>query len=89
MDYLKQPLTPEEIEDIVDENYYIEGIVAIKDREMINLDYESFLDTLSEKLTGSPCLQEIQETMVGCIPEKNLVLYKVVGDASGILDCDY
>lgn len=87
--YIKKPLTLEEIEANMDEQNYIEGVVAVKYTELLRKDYEEFLDLLSEKLTGNPCLQEISETMVGCDVENNLILYRVSGDASCILDLNY
>lgn len=86
LNYLKKPLTLSEIESLMDEQNFIEGTVAVRDRELLNLGYEEFLDLLSEKLVGNPCLQEIQETMVGCDPENNLIIYHVSGDVSGVLD---
>lgn len=87
--YLKKPLTIEQIEAMVDEQNYIEGVVAVKDSELLNLSYEEFLDLLGEKLTGSQCLQEINEVMIGCEPENNLIIYRVSGDATSILDLNY
>lgn len=84
--YLKTPLTLIEIENLMDEQNFVEGLVAVKDRELLKLGYEDFLDLLSEKLVGNPCLQEIQETMIGCEPENNLIIYHVRGDVSAVLD---
>lgn len=86
LNYLKQPLTDEEIKVIADEDNYIEGIVAISETEMFYNDYENFLDLISEKLCNSPCLMNIQYEMIGCIPEESLIIYSISGDASCIIE---
>lgn len=83
--YLQKPLSLEEIRAIADEDNYIEGIVAIEDSDMINNDFITFLDILSEKLCNNSYLLDIQYEMIGCLPEEHLILYAVSGDASDLM----
>ena len=86
--YLQKPLSLEEIKSIANEDNCIEGIIAIEDSDMINNDFVAFLDILSEKLCNNSCLMDIQYEMIGCIPEENLILYLVSGDATEIIEED-
>lgn len=86
IDYLKEPLTIEEIKELSDENNYIEGIVAIKEIEIFYNEFENILDLMSYKLCNSPCLMDIQYKMIRCIPENNIILYSVSGDATSIIE---
>ena len=83
--YLQKPLSLEEIKLIADEDNYIEGVIAIEDSDMINNDFETFLDIISEKLCNNSRLMDIQYEMIGCLPEENLILYFVSGDATELM----
>lgn len=89
-DYLTEPLSEEEIKSMRDEAGYISGIVAVSLSDLIEGDRDYFLDYISYKLTGSPLLMDIDFKVVGGVPEnEDLVLMKVVGDASGIVEVEY
>lgn len=62
----KIPLRQDQAERMMeDHGGYIEGTVAIDIDYMINNDSESFLDLLSQKLTGTELLQDISYRVVG------------------------
>ena len=78
--YLKKPLTKEEVVSKMDNDYYISGIVAVKDHELFyNNDYDHLIDLLRGKLSEIH-LDNIQYKMVKVIPEDSIILYKVCGD---------
>lgn len=78
-------LSKEQMYQMMDENGFIEGIIEIDIHEMINQDLEGFLDLISERLTGSPLLNDSNNEVVG--REGENILLKVTGDASLILIC--
>lgn len=84
--YLEKPLTNEEISKIVDKDNYIEGVVAVHEDELLYTEFDNFLELISEKLCGDEPLYDIDYHMVGCVPEKSLILYSVSGDASCIVE---
>ena len=70
-------------------NGYVEGIVFIDLCFLMDNDFETILDELSEKLTGSTLLMGVEYTH---IPEKSTVdtlCFKVSGDASELLEAEY
>ena len=87
LNVLMKPLTKEQMKVMVDEDYYIKGIVPVALGDMIDYSFDDFLDILSEKLTDSPCLMDIQYKVVGVVNE-NVVAMEVSGDVSEILDFD-
>ena len=87
LNYLEEPLTLEELKALANENDYIKDIIiAISDKEIIENDKEGFLDLISKKTTGSICLREINEKMIGCITEKKLILYSVTGNIADVIE---
>ena len=81
---LKRPLSLEEMKGMCDERYFIEGIVEVDVADLIDNDLEAYLDILSEKLTGTSLLMDIESYIVGCDDETLLIC--VSGDASGAID---
>ena len=69
---LHVPYDMDQIRVLRDEENYISGVVDM-DLSEIATDFESFLDTLSSKLTGTELLMNITYRIVGC----------TVGDVSG------
>ena len=87
LNHLEKPLTLEELKSLANENDYVKDIIiAISNEEIIENDYEGFLDLISKKVTGSICLREINEKMIGCIPEKELILYSVTGNIADVIE---
>lgn len=84
--YLQKPLTNEQMKKIADEYNYIEGIVAISESEMLHCDSDNFLNLVSEKLCDSQCLMDIKYKMIGCVPEKSLIIYSISGDATLVIE---
>ena len=64
---------------------YLEGEVLADLSDIINFDYEEFLDLLSVRLTGNPCLMDISYRVVDVL-ENNLLVISVRGDVSEILE---
>lgn len=80
-----KPLTAKEIEKQYSETTNVEGIVYLNFGEVVGMDLECFLDTLSELLTGSSLLMDIDYRVVGVEGDSRL-LVKVDGDPSMILE---
>lgn len=80
-------LTPEEILAKRANDGRVEGYIHLHISDMIDNDFEAFLDILSERLIGNACLQGIDyETVTLADNEPNTVILKVSGfvDASDI-----
>lgn len=91
MEYLTKPLTKNEIKEKTDENGYIAGNVLVDTDDMIDSDLEGFLDILSERLTGSPCLMDINYRIVGIVGSEDkehagLIIMEVQGNTTMIVD---
>lgn len=56
----------------------ISGVVKVELRDIINNDFEGFLDILSENLIGNPCLMGIDYKIVG-YEDDSLLHIKVTG----------
>lgn len=78
---------PMKIRQLIDSNRngIVEAVVRIELNELIECDFESFLDTLSEKVTGSDCgLENISYEAVGVVD--GAVAIHVAGDVSRFLE---
>ena len=62
---VEHPYTPKGIRSSMKEGGLISGVVKVKLRDIINNDFEGFLDILSENLIGNPCLMGIDYKIVG------------------------
>lgn len=76
---------PEDIIAARDENNYVTGYVQLHIEDIIHNDYESLLDLLSERLTNSILLMDINYDVVA-IKDVNEIIFKVSGDVSAILN---
>lgn len=65
---------------------YITGIVPVDLSDIVEGDLESFLDLLSEKVTGTELLMDINYDVVGF--EENTLFIKVTGDVSNIVEIE-
>lgn len=72
-----------------DENDRVEGYVSLHISDIIDNDYEAFLDILSTELVGSDLLMDIDYNIVSLAEDPNTLILKVTGDASEILESDY
>lgn len=82
---LTQPYTREELRSNMNEDGYVEGKVIVDFHQILDIGLEGFLDCLSERLTGSPLLMNIDYNVVGIVGPDELVI-NVSGDVSNIID---
>lgn len=81
---LSEPYTLEELKANADDNNIVYGWVSLPLHQVIDNDFESFLDDLSLKLTGTELLSGTDYKLV-CNDDDNLIFY-VEGDISLILE---
>lgn len=89
MNILQAPYSQQEIEKIADANGYVSGCVAVPLSEIINSDFEEFLDMLAVKLVDNECLMDIRYKAVGIEntdSEDANIIMKVSGDISEIVN---
>lgn len=84
---LTQPYTREELRSNMDEDGYVEGKVIVDFNQILDIDLEGFLDCLSERLTGSLLLMNIDYDIVGIVGPNELVI-NVSGNVSNIIDTE-
>lgn len=85
MNVLTQALTHKEIKRRMDEDKYIKGVVAVELSEIIDNDFEGFLDILSERLLHSANLMDINYSVVGHADDSTLHIL-VSGDVSEAIE---
>jgi len=83
---LSEPLTAQEMRDQADENGALRAFVAVDIDQAVTLDAQGFLDLLSERITGTPHLLDIEYQVIG--NEGNTLLLDVGGSAQAILQPD-
>ena len=73
-----------------DENNFVEGYIQIHISDMIDNDYEGFLEFISEKLVGSDLLMDVNYEVVAQAKKMfpNELILKVTGDASTIVESE-
>ena len=79
----------EEIIAARDGNNRVEGYISVHISDLINRNYEEFLDFISEELVGSVLLMGTEYEVVGIdetVP--NTLILKVSGDASMVIEED-
>lgn len=76
--------TKKEIEERMDENNFVKGNVPFTMNELIDTDYEGFLDLAAERLVNSVMLMEIDTKVVGTVGET--IIVEVSGDVSEVID---
>ena len=84
VNYLIEPLTIAEMKKQMEEKNEVIGVIRIELSDAIENDLEGFLDFISEKLTGSPLLMDIDYEVI--VADKDWIYLKVTGDASTILE---
>lgn len=78
---LDEPMTVEQIKANINDEGVISGVGAVDLDDMVSNDFDGFLDTLAERLIGSPCLLDIDYRVVG-VSDDQTILVKVTGEAS-------
>lgn len=87
-DILEGPLTEEQMKEMITEdNPYLSGNIIVDQNEMIDNDLEGFLDLISERLTGSPLLMDIDYKPIDVL-EDGRIIFRARGDVSSILDLE-
>ena len=81
---LSKPYTLEELKANADDNNIVYGWISLPLHQVIDNDFENFLDNLSLKLTGTELLSGTNYELV-CNDDDNLIFY-VEGDISLILE---
>ncbi len=81
---LSEPYTLEELKNRANNNNIVHGWVSLPLNQVIDNDFETFLDRLSCKLTGTELLSGTNYELV-CNDDNNLIFY-VEGDISLILE---
>ena len=81
---LTRPLTHVQMRRQMDANGYVEGIVPVDLDEIIDSDRDTFIGMLSEMLTDSADLDELEYEVVGF--DGDMLHILVSGDATALLD---
>ena len=75
---VEHPYTPKKIRSSMKADGLISGVVKVELRDIINNDFEGFLDILSENFIGNPCLMGI-DYKIGGYEDDSLLHIKVTG----------
>lgn len=81
---LTRPLTHAQMRRQMDVNGYVEGVVAVDLDEIVDCDRDTFIGMLSEMLTDSADLDEIEYEVVG--HDGDMLHILVSGDATALLE---
>lgn len=85
-DILSKPLSMKQmILATSDESTYVQSNIVVELDDIIGNGLEEFFDLLSEHLTGSPCLMDVNYKAIDTLADGRLVLH-VSGDVSNILE---
>ena len=76
---LAEPLTKEQIAQQMRDTGSVTGIVALEIGDIIDYDFESFLDLLSEQLIGNDLLMDFGYKMIGANMETQEIYFEVSG----------
>lgn len=91
MKVLEKPYTQQEMKELMDENGYVTGRVAIPLSDIIDHNFEEFLDLVAKKLVDNDCLMDINYKAVGIdnieSGDADIIL-EVSGDVSEIIEDD-
>lgn len=83
---LSYELSPKQVVEMADDNGRLEGYVSIHLSDIIDTDYEGFLDLLERNLVSEGVLSDISYEFVGIDDEPNTLIFEVTADASEIID---
>lgn len=84
VNYLIEPLTIAEMKKQMEEKNEVTGVIRIELSDAIENGLEGFLDFISEELTGSPLLMDVDYEVI--VADKDWIYLKVTGDASTIIE---
>lgn len=84
VNYLIKPLTIAEMKKQMEEKNEVTGVIRIELSDAIENGLEGFLDFISEELTGSPLLMDVDYEVI--VADKDWIYLKVTGDASTIIE---
>jgi hypothetical protein len=84
LEILTRPLTEKQMRKQMDANGYVEGIVPVELEEIVDMDRSAFLVLLSELLTDSTELEDVDYELVG--HDGSTLHLHVTGDATSILE---
>jgi len=76
------PATEDQLYESSANGQYISGIMEVEPSDLIDHDYEGFLDLVSERLVCGDMLMDITYEVVGWNPETKAVKCQVTGDPS-------
>lgn len=79
--YLSKPLSKEDIEKQMAERGYVEGVVAFTLAELVEMNYDAFLDASERRLVGSVKYLGWMEFDVVGTAEDGRILIRVQGEA--------
>lgn len=85
MDILTKPYTQEQIKDLSKDKLWISGIVKMDVSDLIDHDFEQFLDLCSDKLTDTELLMEIDYKVVGFDKDTQELFMKIEGNPEEVL----
>lgn len=88
---LDRPYTQKEMKEHMDENGYVRGNVAITLSEIIDCDFEQFLDLCAVRLVDNECLMDVNYKAVDIrnVESGNAdIIIEVSGDVSEIIEDD-
>jgi hypothetical protein len=82
------PYTEKEIKDMIKAGHvYIKENILIELNDLINNDFEQFLDIVSMKVTGTELLSEIGYNIFGLM-DKHTLIMEVTGNISECVDTE-
>lgn len=83
---LEKPLSLMEMLDLCNDELLLSGNILMDLSEFIDNDLEYVLDIMSERLTGTPLLTDINYTVISAEPE-NMLVVCVEGGITEVLSC--
>ena len=89
MEIMKKQYTKEQIKELTKDKMWISGIVRMNVSDLIDHDFEDFLDICSEELTDTYLLMEIDYKVVGFDEEKQELYMKIEGNPEEIIRLHY
>lgn len=84
-DVLSGPFTMKQMVLITsEEGTYVQGNILLDLNDIISIELEEFLDLISERLVGNPCLMDVNYKPIDALADGRIMFY-VSGDVSELL----
>lgn len=85
IDYLTAPMTEDELRYAADHNEFgcVSGVVSVYLDEVVETDFEGFMDLLTERLCETGLLADIFYSVAGTDPDDGSILVQVDGTWDG------